>query len=187
MKQHAAVLLLTAAAACGALAAGPAMAASGSAPSPAGHWGNAQKLAGLGKLNANDAQVTAVSCAAPGNCAAGGNYEDAAKQDHAFVAGEKGGRWGKAIQVAMPGSAVTSQIDSVSCGSPASCEAAGSFTDSGSHWHVFVEAEVDGSWGTASEVPGVAALTGTEMFSDSGLVSCASAGNCAIGGSYLTA
>ena len=193
-------LIHSSAAACCMLTAGTGMAMAGaatpapagvpkatSAPSQAGHWGNAQKLAGLGKLNANDAQVTAVSCAAPGNCAAGGNYEDAAKQAHAFVAGEKGGRWGKAIQVAMPGSAVTSQIDSVSCGSPANCEAAGSFTDSGSHWHVFVVAEVNGSWGTASEVPGVATLTGTEMFSDSGLVSCASAGNCAIGGSYLTA
>jgi len=186
MKRRAAVLLLTAAAACGALAAGPAMAATGNA-APAGHRGNAQKLAGLGKLNVNDAQVTAVSCATPGNCAAGGNYQDAAKQDHAFVAGEKGGRWGKAIKVAVPGSAVTSQIDSVSCASPANCEAAGSFTDSGSHPHVFVVAEVNGSWSTASEVPGVATLTGTEMFSHSGLLSCASAGNCAIGGGYLTA
>ena len=185
MNRRAAVLLLAAAAACGALAAGPAMAAG--APSPAGHWANAQKLAGLGKLNTHDAQVTAVSCATPGNCAAGGNYEDAAKQVHAFVAGEKNGRWGKAIQVAVPGSAVTSQIDSVSCGSPANCEAAGSFTDSGSHRHVFVVAEVNGSWGMASEVPGVATLTGSEMFSDFGLVSCASAGNCALGGSYLTA
>ena len=112
MNRRAAVLLLlAAAAACGALAAGPAMAAG--APSPSGHWANAQKLAGLGKLNANGAQVTAVSCATPDNCAAGGNYEDAAKQVHAFVDGEKGGRWGKAIQVAVPGSAVTSQIDSV--------------------------------------------------------------------------
>jgi hypothetical protein len=185
MKRRAAVLLLATAAACGALAGGPAMAAG--APSPAGHWGNAQKLAGLGKLNDHDAQVTAVSCATPGNCAAGGNYEDTAKQTHAFVASETSGRWGKAIQVAVPGSVVTSQIDSVSCGSPANCEAAGSFTDSGSHRHVFVVAELNGSWGMASEVPGVATLTGSEMFSYFGLVSCPSAGNCAIGGSYLTA
>ena len=52
---------------------------------------------------------------------------------------------------------------------------------------MFVVAEVNGSWGMASEVPGVATLTGTEMFSYFGLVSCASAGNCAIGGSFLTA
>jgi hypothetical protein len=43
--------------------------------------------------------------------------------------------------------------------------------------------EVNGTWNDAIEVPGTAALnTGTDAGADS--VSCASAGNCAVGGSY---
>ena len=53
----------------------------------------------------------------------------------------------------------------------------------GSHLHGFVADERNGVWGMAAEVPGLAALDGggdATVFS----VSCASAGNCAAGGSY---
>ena len=43
-----------------------------------------------------------VSCASPGNCAATGNYTGAQDHNQAFVADEKNGTWGRAIEV--PGS-----------------------------------------------------------------------------------
>jgi hypothetical protein len=46
--------------------------------------------------------VNQVSCASPGNCAATGNYTGAQDHNQAFVADEKNGTWGGAIEV--PGS-----------------------------------------------------------------------------------
>jgi len=43
---------------------------------PAGSWGRAIEVPGLGALNKGDAEVNSVSCASAGNCAAGGDYRD---------------------------------------------------------------------------------------------------------------
>jgi hypothetical protein len=48
--------------------------------------GNAIEVPGLGALNAGgDAIVNSVSCAAAGNCAAGGSYKDGSGHIQAFV------------------------------------------------------------------------------------------------------
>jgi len=47
-----------------------------------------------------------------------------------------------------------------------------------------VVSEVNGTWGTAIEVPGTPALN-TGGIADTLSVSCASAGNCSAGGDYL--
>ena len=47
------------------------------AAGPAGSWGRAIEVPGLAALNkGGDAEVTSVSCASAGSCAAGGDYED---------------------------------------------------------------------------------------------------------------
>ena len=152
----------------------------------AGSWGRAIEVPGLAALNTGGlAQVTSMSCASAGNCAAGGSYDN----DHyhqGFVAVERNGRWGKAVEV--PGLAALNtgggdgaRVTSVSCGSAGSCAAGGYYTDSAGVPHGFVADERNGAWGTAIGVPGLAALSRySEVFS----VSCASAGNCAAGGSY---
>ena len=48
----------------------------------------------------------------------------------------------------------------------------------------FVVSEKNGSWGKAMQVPGAAALSGAGGNSEVDALSCASAGNCAAGGSY---
>src|SRR5262245_64471060 len=74
-----------------------------------------------------------------------------------------GGTWGKAIEV--PGTAAFNvgghaSITSVSCASAGNCSAGGfSQTPSGLR-QAFVAGEVNGTWGTAIEVPGTAALNG---------------------------
>src|SRR5580658_2622208 len=85
-----------------------------------------------------------------------------------------GGRYGAAVT-------------SVSCAPGGYCAAGGYCTDSsGQREQVFVASEVNGTWGPAAEIPGLAALNafaGAEAIS----VSCARAGNCAAGGSFTDA
>ena len=102
----------------------------------------------------------------------------------AFVVDEVGGSWGKAQEV--PGLAAlkagnNAVVSSVSCASAGNCAAVGTYTVAGdvTIFEAFVVDEVGGSWGKAQEVPGSATLLGGPVrVSD---VSCASAGNCAVG------
>jgi len=94
--------------------------------------------------------------------------------------------WGDATEI--PGiAALTSdggEVNSVSCPSAGNCTAGGQYADSsGISAQAFVADEVNGTWGDATEVPGIAALnTGDYAFVSS--LSCASAGNCVAGGEY---
>jgi hypothetical protein len=152
-----------------------------------GTWGAAQEVPGTGALNTGgEAVVSSVSCAAAGNCAAGGYYVDSAGHAQAFVASEVNGTWHTAIEV--PGTAALNQrggagVGSVSCAAAGNCAAGGSYADSTGHGQVFVVSEVNGTWHAAIEVPGTATLNqgGRAGFFS---LSCASAGNCAAGGFY---
>jgi hypothetical protein len=73
-------------------------------------------------------------------------------------------------------------VNSVSCAAPGDCAATGSYADGSLNVQAFVAEEKAGRWRAAREVPGTAALN---KFSANALsVSCASAGNCALGGFY---
>jgi hypothetical protein len=106
----------------------------------------------------------------------------------AFVVNEVNGTWDNAQEV--PGIAALNtggkaQLTSVSCTSAGNCSAGGYYTDKSSHIQAFVVNEVDGTWGTAQEVPGIAAFnTGGNATVMS--VSCASAGNCSAGGYFAS-
>jgi hypothetical protein len=147
-----------------------------------GTWGTAEEVPGLAALNTGFAQTTSVSCTTAGNCSAGGWYT-ASPYYRAFVVSQVNGTWGTAIKVpgiaALGGSAETI---SVSCGAAGNCSAGGWYQSGDSPPQAFVVSQVNGTWGTAEEVPGIAALNtyGSETFS----VSCAAAGNCSAGGVY---
>ena len=166
---------------CGQAAAARTAGSSGRA---IGSWGRAIEVPGLGALNKGDADVASVSCGSAGNCAAGGYYTDSAGGEHGFVASERNGVWGRAIEV--PGLEALSaggysEVSSVSCSSAGDCAAGGSYNrfayDQG-----FVAVERNGVWGRAIEVPGLEALNKGGAYVVS--VSCASAGSCAAGGYY---
>jgi len=152
-----------------------------------GTWGTAIEVPGSGALNAGGgAEVNSMSCASAGNCAAGGDYTDGSGHGQAFVVSERNGTWGTAIGV--PGSGALNaggdaRVESVSCASAGNCAAGGFYADRLGHMQAFVVSETNGTWGTAIEVPGSGALNkdGNAIVSS---VSCASAGNCAAGGSY---
>jgi len=150
-----------------------------------GTWQTAIEVPGTAALNRGGyANLGSVSCASAGNCSAAGFYTDSSGRGQAFVVNQVNGTWQKAIEV--PGTAALqgANLGSVSCGSAGNCSAAGNYTDNSGHTQVFVVNQVNGTWQKAIEVPGTAALNragGAAI----GSVSCASAGNCSAGGSYL--
>src|SRR5215472_4876181 len=155
-----------------------------------GTWGKAEEIPGLATLDGGgNARVNSVSCGWAGNCGAGGTYTDSSVRSQAVAVSQVNGRWGKAEEA--PGTATLNAggnavIYSVSCGSAGNCSAGGSYTDSSSRTQAFVVSQVNGTWGKAEEVPGTASLnTGGLGGIGIGSVSCASAGNCSAGGSYL--
>ncbi len=158
-----------------------------------GQWGRAIEVPGLGALNkGGNAGVDEVSCGSAGGCSAGGFYRDRSGFRQAFVVSEQNGRWRTAIEV--PGTAALNaghqaEAFSVSCAPAGGCAAGGFYTDKSRNAQGFVAVQHDGRWGRAIEVPGLGALNAGGGSEDIGgaqvlAVSCASAGNCAAGGSY---
>ena len=72
-----------------------------------GVWGDAEAVPGLVRLNVGGyADITSVSCAAPGDCSAGGFYGSARTRDamgagptEAFLVDEVDGTWDEAEEV----------------------------------------------------------------------------------------
>jgi hypothetical protein len=153
----------------------------------AGTWRTAIEVPGTSGLNkGGHAAVISVSCASAGNCAAGGLFTDGSGHIQAFVASEISGTWHAAIEV--PGTAAlnighSAAVISVSCASAGNCAAGGYYNDLDNGGQAFVASERDGAWHAGIEMPGTGTLnTGGSAGILS--VSCASAGNCAAGGSY---
>jgi hypothetical protein len=147
-----------------------------------GRWGKAVTLP------AEDGSVDAIFCVSAGNCLAGGTEAPAYTSNfHGFVAIERSGHWGK--PVAVPGLLALSKgqnadVISAWCSSAGNCSIGG-YTDGGGGYpeQAFVAVEQNGKWGTATRVPGLAALNkGKDAQVNS--VSCASAGSCVAGGYY---
>jgi CHAP domain len=153
----------------------------------AGGWGSAEEVPGTAALNSRgDAGVFSVSCASAGNCSAGGFYDDSTKHLQAFVVNQVNGTWDNAEEVPATATLNTggsAQVTSVSCPSAGNCTAGGDYEGRGYNYEVFVVSEVNGTWGSAEEIPGIAVLNAHHLANVNSL-SCASAGNCSVGGWY---
>ncbi|HEY7265747.1 MAG TPA: hypothetical protein VH589_30205 [Trebonia sp.] len=155
-----------------------------------GVWGAGHEVSGTASLNGGEqnAVIDTLSCASPGSCGAGGSYTDSSGQTQAFVVDETNGTWGPAREVPGAGNLNTegaAQVSSISCASPGNCAAGGYYSVQLSgitQKAAFVADEKNGTWDTAQEVPGVAALTdgGSSVVTS---VSCSAAGDCSAGGS----
>ncbi len=146
-----------------------------------GTWGTARELPGIGALNVGKgAEFLSMSCASVGNCGAVGFYTDHSQERRAFAVSEKGGKWGKPLEIAGTRTwqvVAPVPIMAVSCPSPGNCAAYGTYaTFTSSSSHAFVVSEVRGTWGKARAVPGVKLNA----------LSCGSAGNCVAGGFSAT-
>jgi hypothetical protein len=110
----------------------------------------------------------------------GGDYDY--DYNFGFVASQKNGVWGKAINV--PGLrrvARDGYLNSVSCASAGNCAAGGEYGGAGSG--VWVAREKNGVWGKQTTVPGLDALNKGSSVGVSS-VSCPPAGSCVAGGYY---
>jgi hypothetical protein len=151
-----------------------------------GRWHRAQEVPGTATLNHGWAVADQVSCPSAGNCGGGGLYLATGSKFEAFVVSEVNGTWGQAHEV--PGSAALNRggdasVYSLSCAAPGTCSAGGYYRDAARHQQAFTVSQDHGTWRTAHQVPGTAALnTGGEA--QISLVSCASAGTCSAGGFY---
>ena len=148
-------------------------------PVAGGSWGKVVEVPGLSALvkgKGGGAEVSSMSCASAGNCAAGGYYRD--HGDQAFAAVERHGHWGKATGV--PGVAALNQgryasVNAVSCAPGGSCAAGGVYAEAdGRDVSGFMAIENDGVWGKAVTLPR------EDGSVDS--IYCVSAGNCVAGG-----
>ena len=144
-----------------------------------GVWGRARREPGP-LAPAAPSTVGSVSCAAPGDCVAAGQYGSANAQG--FVVDEVGGTWGRAQDVPGrdPSGAGASTVDEVSCTADGDCAATGSWWV-GPVEHAFVVDESRGTWGSALAIPGVI-LDGDVGSGPVFALSCAAPGDCAATG-----
>jgi hypothetical protein len=147
------------------------------------HWGKAEPVPGLAALNKGyNAAVDAIACWGAGGCVAGGSYTDRQGHVQAFVARERKGRWGEAIEV--PGTGAlnrggNAQVTQVACARTSVCVAVGSYTNQGDGGEYFTATERNGRWRTAAQVP-VPALGGVGI----NAAWCAPGGLCAAAGGF---
>ena len=146
-----------------------------------GTWLAPQPIPGVASLNTGGrAHVIAVSCGAPGDCAAVGQYAgDSGTQG--FALSEAGFTWSMSPVVGLfpRGYAYTQ----VSCPAAGTCVAAGSSADASGHQRPFVQPETGGTWGSAQELAGNVNTGDGELTA----LSCPKPGSCAAGGSYTDA
>ncbi len=80
----------------------------------------------------------------------------------------------------------TAEVSLVRCASPGFCTAVGDYRDARNIEQAFVVNETDFTWGTATPVPGMAALANGRL-NEINTLDCPTAGNCTLGGFYTGA
>jgi hypothetical protein len=134
------------------------------------------------------AQVSGLACHSAGNCVAVGDYQYGRSGSlQAFIAIESRGRWAPAFTPRLPANAASpasADLGAVICTSDGSCEAAGSYQDSGGNVQTMALAKpASGPWGQATEIasPPNAAANPDAMMTG---IACTAQGSCVAVGSY---
>jgi hypothetical protein len=130
-----------------------------------------------------------VSCAAAGDCTAGGGYTSTAiPGQEGLLLDESGGTWSSGITAPLPANAGSVSgpiysLGSVSCASAGNCADAGSYFDDSSNAQGLLLTETAGSWAaTEAALPSDAIVDRQFVIMYS--ASCASVGNCTAVGNY---
>ena len=128
-----------------------------------GVWGSLEAVPGASALSRqNIAVVESLSCGAPGDCTAVGEYTDTAGGSQAFVINEVAGVWGSASQLLASqilGSGLSNSLTGVACPSAGNCTAIGSFADAQGNPQPFVVDESNHAWSPAVALTGMQAST----------------------------
>lgn len=144
-------------------------------------WTPAQPIA-LSLNLGGYAQVNSVACGAPGDCLAGGSFDDANNTRQAFVVSEVNGVWGTPTVLAGSLNVDGAQVSSVACDPSGHCVAGGYYEDAGTTTYAFVASDASGSW-IITTLPSGLDPQGSQINS----VACDSVGHCVAGGSYQSA
>ncbi len=155
-----------------------------------GVWGDPVEVPGVSDLSdQNIGLVDSMSCGAPGDCSAGGNYLDKSDESQAFLVNEVSGVWGTATQLFATqslGSGLSNSLNGIDCPSAGNCSAIGSYNDTQGNGQPFVLTETNHVWSPATEVPGIQTLN-NGAGSNLSTISCSAVGVCSAGGSYQDA
>jgi hypothetical protein len=153
-----------------------------------GVWGTFSHVPGLNEASTgNSASVNSVSCPTAGNCTAAGFFTSSGSRT--FVATQTNGIWGTFSEIPGLRASETnseSRLSDISCSSPGNCTVAGNryLSIGGSQIsQVLVATQSNGVWSTYSDIP---SLNNTNSQTSSMVFSldCATAGHCAVAGSY---
>ncbi|HEX3617448.1 MAG TPA: Ig domain-containing protein [Solirubrobacteraceae bacterium] len=163
------------------LSAGPA------AADPAQYTQSATPLSQPTGAVAGDTVVYDEACGATDSCVAVGSYQLSSTEDLPFVDAIVDGKPLPAEPVSLPANAApgpqTAYLDGVSCSSSGSCTAYGAYLSGGQEEPMVVQISA-GVPATATEVT-LPADSGPGGFTTLNGISCPSAGNCVLAGSYL--
>lgn len=155
-----------------------------------GAWASPEAVPGMSALSRQSiAVVESLSCGAPGDCTAVGEYTDAVGGSQAFVINEVAGAWGSASQLfatQLLGSGLNNALTGVACLSAGNCTAIGSFADAQGNLQPFVVDESNHAWSPAVALPGMQALNkGDGAYPTT--IACSALGACSAGGTYSDA
>jgi len=147
----------------------------------AGHW-SVPRI--VHAFNSSSVSLLGVSCAKPGDCSVGGDYEvgpSAAMKYEAFVINQVNGKWQAPKEVAANINIHNKgYVGSLSCTKPGYCGAVGE--DWGANGpQGFTIGEVAGVWGSAAEVKG-SPPDGNRSGAGADAISCVKPGYCTAGG-----
>lgn len=153
-----------------------------------GSWAAAAPL----QLPANLAPATAahlyaLSCASIGNCTAIGDYHAAGSgADEGLSVTETAGAWAPGIELSPPSDAAANPntwLQSIACTAPGSCEAAGTYTSTGTNNEILIAQLDAGSWTSAGIVQPT--ISGAYEINYASVACTATGDYCAVGGSSL--
>jgi hypothetical protein len=161
--------------------------------STGGVWGTARPAVFPADIQNTslDSVFNSVSCAAPGNCTAVGQFKNITGGFEAFTMTSTNGVWA----LARPAVFVDFVQDvskyglftSVSCASPGSCTAVGLVRNSDFTNKAFTMTSTNGEWGTARPAVFPAPTQSSSLSSNFNSVSCASPDNCTAVGRFQNA
>jgi hypothetical protein len=147
-----------------------------------GAWGTALQAATPAAFSADNAQLSSLSCGAPGDCSAAVNYSGSDDESQVSVVDQTDGTWSVSQQpsgLALLGPDGSSGT-SVSCTAPGECTLTGDYWPEAAQQDAFVADETDGTWGTAQPLAGFPA----GYDSGTSAVSCTAPGDCTAAGGY---
>jgi hypothetical protein len=102
--------------------------------------------------------LSSVQCPQSGFCVAVGSYKTTANQIQAMRVTQSGGHWGQAVEVGAPANAAASPaaaLASISCATPTTCVAVGSYATKGGDTASMITTMASGEWSATNGISSV--------------------------------